>query len=668
MHLIKTLAFFVLALLTLHCFSDNSAKFDYGKISKDDFNKHPPASDSSADALVLADIGSTEFTAANSGGLNLLFKRQLRILILNRKGFDAAEFHIQLYSSGSADEVLRDLDAATYTLENGEIVKHKLSSGEIFKTKLDRNHQEKKFTLPNLQVGCIIEVSYEITSDFIFNLRSWDFQGPYPKLWTEYTVSIPEFYKYVFLSQGYLKFENHESTSVKKIINFMANNGARSSEQYALPCYIYTDHWTMKDVPSFKEESFITTSQNYISRIEFQLSKIDQPGRETEDVLGSYKSFSNALMNDKDFGGTVLKQNKWMDDEMNAIRSLNDSRLLQATSIYNFIRDNFHSTGENGIYLESNLKQIFTDRKGSDAEINLLLTAMLHHEGFAAQPVILSTRSHGFTNELYPVAKKFNHVICRLQIEGKTYNLDASDPIMGFGHLDSECYNGHARGISEDSQPVYLEADSIRERSITNALVSVKDGKVTGQVSTLLGYSNSTGLRRMIRNVGKDEFVKKTQTNYGVDFKLEDIVLDSLNNPDYSVTLKYNLSADMFNDDIVYFNPMLGEGHKENELKSATRLYPVEIPYLIDQTYLLTFQVPPGYKVEELPASVQVKLKENDGIFEYIFKAEESTIQLKSKLKLNRANFPAEDYENLRELFAIVVKKHAEQIVFKKVK
>ncbi len=43
-------------------------------------------------------------------------------------------------------------------------------------------------------------------------------------------------------------------------------------------------------------------------------------------------------------------------------------------------------------------------------------------------------------------------------------------------------------------------------------------------------------------------------------------------------------------------------------------------------------------------------------------------LQLRCRLKLNKANFEPEDYQTLRDFFAYVVKKEDEQIVFKKIK
>lgn len=55
-------------------------------------------------------------------------------------------------------------------------------------------------------------------------------------------------------------------------------------------------------------------------------------------------------------------------------------------------------------------------------------------------------------------------------------------------------------------------------------------------------------------------------------------------------------------------------------------------------------------------------------MFEYIISNDGKRIQLRSKIVLEKANFTPDDYENLRNFYGFIVKKHAEQIVFKKIK
>jgi hypothetical protein len=58
--------------------------------------------------------------------------------------------------------------------------------------------------------------------------------------------------------------------------------------------------------------------------------------------------------------------------------------------------------------------------------------------------------------------------------------------------------------------------------------------------------------------------------------------------------------------------------------------------------------------------------EDDDGMFEYRISESNGTISLRSRLRIKRSYFVSEEYEMLREFFNLIVKKHSEQIVFKK--
>jgi hypothetical protein len=113
---------------------------------------------------------------------------------------------------------------------------------------------------------------------------------------------------------------------------------------------------------------------------------------------------------------------------------------------------------------------------------------------------------------------------------------------------------------------------------------------------------------------------------------------------------------------------MLGTGRRENLFKSAVRSYPVEMLHAMDETYTLTMEIPKGFVVDELPKSVKVSYNTDEGFFEYIVVKDDERVQMRSRIKLKKANFTPEDYSTLRDFFAFIVKKQGEQIVFKKKK
>jgi len=320
--------------------------------------------------------------------------------------------------------------------------------------------------------------------------------------------------------------------------------------------------------------------------------------------------------------------------------------------------------------MSNGMKSVFKSKNGNVADINLLLTAMLKHEQIFSYPVILSTREHGFIHEIYPLINRFNYVVSMLRIDSTTYILDASERKLGFNKLPQACYNGYARVIAPEPVLIDLSADSLKERKVTSVFIrNDEKGESVGAYNSELGYFESMSTREKISKKGKEEFEKGIKTAYPAEIKVGQVKIDSLNSYDDPIQIHYDLNLkDLETEDIIYFTPLLSEAYKDNYFKAAERFYPVEMPYSFDETYILNMQIPQGYVVDELPKSARVAMNENEGYFEYLIDQRDGMVRLKSRVQLRKANFLPEDYEGLRSFFDYVVKKHAEQIVFKKKK
>jgi hypothetical protein len=260
--------------------------------------------------------------------------------------------------------------------------------------------------------------------------------------------------------------------------------------------------------------------------------------------------------------------------------------------------------------------------------------------------------------------------LCRAIIDGKTFFLDASEPHMGFVHLPLRCYNGDARVINKQTEVVVFNPDSVHEtKSTTVFIINDEKGNLIGSMQQTPGYYESDDLRDRIKDKGMEELQKDIKKEFGAEIVISNFGIDSLNKYDYPLGIHYDFDIKDEKEDIIYLNPMFGEGYKENPFKSAERKYPVEMPYAIDETYNLQLEVPHGYVVDELPKSIILKLNEqDDGLFEYRISQSGDNISLRSRIILKRSYFMPEEYEVLREFFNLVVKKQAEQIVFKKKK
>ena len=122
---------------------------------------------------------------------------------------------------------------------------------------------------------------------------------------------------------------------------------------------------------------------------------------------------------------------------------------------------------------------------GNAFEINLLLQNLLHSEGFDSYPMLLSTRDNGLATKIYPVISDFNYVIVKLDINDKTYYLDATNPYLAFGEIPFYCLNQYGR-VYDIEYASYWEDIIPNEYSTTQIGAKFKldsDNRMKGTVS-----------------------------------------------------------------------------------------------------------------------------------------------------------------------------------------
>jgi hypothetical protein len=655
-------------------YSQDKPDIKPGKVSPGDFIVNSPVVDSNSEAVVLADVGTCEFIGNNKGWFSIVYTKFKRVKICNKNGFPAATVKMLLYKSGDLVEKVKELKGATYNLVNGSVVSTKLDDKMIFNDVLDKNYLEEKFTFPAVREGSIIEFSYQVESEFLFLLPSWKFQGRYPCLWSSYEVRVPGIFNYMILKQGNLNYfinSTDQKSKVYKVTKQPDQSYPPEDEKiYAVNTDVTIKNWVMKDVPAMRVQDYTSSIENYISKLEFQLSEYRFPRQPIEKKMKDWQMVSTEMLKDADFGRPIAEDNPWVADELKNIQTAGLTDEQKARNIFAYVRDHYTCTRDHGIFLSDNmnLRLIIKKKSGSVSDLNLLLISMLRQSGITADPVMLCTREQGRMNAQYPMLEKFDYVICRANINGRDNFLDASDQYLGFGRLEPKCYNGMARVITEQAPAINLNADDISENKNCYVTLVNKSSGLAGKYQTLLGYNASLELRqKMSGDISKDYLIAE-EKKYSDDVTLSNAKFDSLRSYDNPVSVTCDVNVSLKNDEVIYFNPMMGEQMKENPFKAQHRLYPVELPYTMNTSYNFTMEIPTGYKVEEMPKGQVYVMPDNKVKFEYNLTEAFDHIQLRCTLQLSKTFFAVEEYDNVRAFFAQVISKESEQIVFRKSK
>ncbi len=633
------------------------APMKYGKIKMDDLKVETIEADPDASVVILADYATVNFYLSRQTSE---YKRHRRIKILNKAGLDWADVIIKYYSKGTN---VTGIKGITYVLEGNKIVEHKLDKKSIITEEVTDNYSQKKISMPKVKEGAIIEYVYTMISKN-YRVPDWYFQSSEPTLHSEYRVKIPEYFTFVNYYQGTQR------------LNINTDEKYSSSESFSGDLLNFQGRYYRKvaqNVPALREEPFMTTPNDYLAKSGFQLQSINIPGDIIRNYMEDWAKVAEELWGDDDFGG-ALKGNhnlivKKTVAEVIAGKETDEEKMI---AIYEYVQKKMEWNGNYSIWASQNLNKTFEEKTGRSADINLMLILMLQEAEIPVTPAILSTRSHGKMQPIYPFLDQFNHVIALITLNEKEYWLDAIHKNRPYNLLDDEDLN-HKAFLVHPKTPQWKDLQSKQKYyHIANATFKLsEDGNLKGTIACSDKDYSAFYNRSSLKTDGEEKFAQEMFEDDLTDIELHSYTFehqDDLAKPlksNYEMTIN---SAATIADDRIYLNPMLSEGMTENPFKLEERTYPVDFGHGYSYTYILNLEIPEGYEIEEFPKGTRIGLLDKGGSFTYNSSANGNKLQLMSKLSINKILFQPEEYKGIKEFYDLVVAKHAEQVVLKKSK
>jgi hypothetical protein len=295
-----------------------------------------------------------------------------------------------------------------------------------------------------------------------------------------------------------------------------------------------------------------------------------------------------------------------------------------------------------------------------------LMVAMMKSAELEAYPVLISTRKNGIVRPFTPSSGQFNDVICLVKIAGKNKLFDGTIKTLPHNALPERCLNGQGLIVSKENSDW---VDLVSGKSRTTYYVDLKmsaDGELNGKVNVTRDGLDGSEMRSKVTSLGKDAYVTERYSSKGWQFSKSDFVniegIAEAPKESHEVVIRDHAVT---NGDVIYLNPYVA-GIEENVYKSEVRQYPVNMPSPLDHFYTAKLEIPAGYKVEETPANKAFVLPDNSGKFIYSITVLGNTINFTSQLSITKNFIFPENYPLLREFYAQVVAKQAEQIVLKK--
>jgi transglutaminase-like putative cysteine protease len=624
-------------------------KFKFGDISLEELSNKPYKPDPGADAVIISDIGTASLNYVNDWYIEM--ERDVRIRIVNSNGFDYADIEIPF----SADDRITNYRASTFNTRNGERTETKIPIKSFIFENSSKSFKTLKFNFPDVHEGSVIEYSYiiRLTGSSISTLVPWSLQSAIPVMYSSLTLSYPQAFAYKSIISG-----TASSVSTNSKITESMFFGERAK--------VVTSNWFVRDMPAFREEPYIKSKKEHLTRLSFELASINFPGTYFKEITPTYESLTSKLLDRDDFGKALNTNFKSVAKKITL--GLTDD-LLKLKKIHEYISSNILWNGENDFTASASLRTILKKEKGNSADINMMLIAMLRSLNLKADPVILSTRSNGNLNEYLAMIQQFNYLVAYVSIDGNFYLVDATDPLRPFNVLPFDCLNGNGRLISNNGSKFIELKNNEKERgSFGFNLILVPEGNISGTMEYRYTDYSAFKIRKRIKLESEEGYLDNIKSSSG-NIELSKFKIENANDPNSDLVEKCNITisngVQITNNEII-FNPSLSLTAPKNPFISIERKFPVDFGCPVMETYSLIIKVPEGYSLTDKPADVTFSIGNDAGKYEFKCKQTANNIEVSSVVSINKTIFQQTEYTLIRDFYSKILQKQTELIILKK--
>jgi len=657
----------LLLLVSSFTFSQKS-QFQLGIINEYEQNLKSYKKDPKAEAVVIFDIGKSIFFDTDRGGYNIRFTRKKRIKILDKSGIKYSEVSIPFYVDGyGKTEYVTSIEAYCYNIENGILIKKALDQSMIYEEQINNNWKTKKFVFPDVKEGSIIEYKYVLETPFLFNLPDWTFQDKIPTVYSEYNVNMIPFYEYAFIVQGISRFDRQESLESKQTRawgTIVKNHGVNIGRgiEFKEKKYLYA----MKDIPAFRDVSYISSAEDYLMKMDFQLAKINRPQGSTEEIMSTWPKLCKDLMDHVDFGKYLKKSGKIAKSILeNEIDITDKNETNSQKAIINYIKSNFDWNGVNSKYASKKPKEFYEQKSGNSTDINLFMCALLKAAGIEALPLILSTRNHGKIRGTYSFSHFFNYTIIMVKGDKQNFLTDGTDKLIAYNRIPIRCINGKGLLVNEEQTKwisLYNNIKSIDKKIFT---IDINPENLNAETDLSIqfnefeslaykkSYKNDTiKIKKQLLEEGLSEIHKVSTLNY------------DRNNLAYIINCKGECEVEKIGNKLIVL-PFLNFPIKENKLKELRRAYPVDLIYARTKTFESIINIPDGYQIKILPKNYLM----DNGLAEIKLEYErnENNIIIQGTYSFKKSIYKPQEYGGIKNYFNTIIKKFNEPIVFEEI-
>lgn len=629
----------------------------FGKIDKADLEMKDCDFDKGADAMKLIDRCYVYYEGGGLSSYKLITERRVRIKIFKDAGMEYANVKIPYYGRNN-NEIMTKIEAYTYNIDAaGNPVSTKVDKASIYTQQLNKTISQYIIAFPEVKQGSVIEYRYTLESKYIYYIDDYYFQGEIPVRFTQFELKAPLLFRFKEDQFTYMPVDKKEEIGD----DFLSTGGdiARIKTLYKT--------LTMKNLPGIHDEPYMSSKDDYMQRIGFQLSMIDYGNGQTQDMRTTWAKVVEQLNQDEDFGEELRKT---VPDAHDIIvkAAAATSADTKIALIYNYVRNNMRWNNIRSIFAMQGIRTAWEKKTGSTGDINIILYSLLKQAGITVFPLLVSTRDNGVVNQFYTSEKQFNELVVYIETLEKSYILNAADRYNPYNLIPYDIVN--TRGLlvdGEQSQFITLTMPNQKFRQIIALQGDINaEGTMKGEaVVTSFGYAKNP--RSKYWTESKESYKERYLTKSYAAIKINDVTVDNVDNDSMGLEQKIQYSMPLSTSgEYRYFTVNLFTGLEKNPFVSDERVADVDFGYTQEYTIFGSFTVASGYTFDELPKNFTMIMPDTSIVMQRVMAIEDEALNVRITLQFRKPWYSSQSYPEFQDFYKKLFARLNEQVVMKK--
>ncbi len=587
----------------------------------------------------------------------------VRMKILTEEGKKYADVEL-IYDQGRTFSI-RAIDGRTIHSDGTVIPFTGKPYDKVLEKTRTESYKSKVFTLPDVQVGSILEYRYVLAYDDDWVLPpQWYIQQP---------LYVRKAH-YQFIPSDVLITDSHGGASSSLAYTPALPKGVEVKEALAPTTRVggqeHSYSLDVENIDPVPEEEFMPPMRSVSYRVLFYYTNI-RTTQEYWKAEGKYWSHDiDSFMSPGKLSGIVA-----------GIVAPSDTPTQKAQKIYNAVmtleNTSFtrgHSRAEDkahGIKIKT-AEDIWTVKRGSGNEIALLYVALARAAGLQAYAAEVTNRDEAFFVPIFLSMDQLDDDLAIVMLDGKEQFLDPGDRYCAFGELHwKHTMTGGLRQTDHGAE-LLLQTPSPGYKSTTVLrsadLYLEPDGKVHGTLRLIMTGSEALYWRQQAlatdEEAIKKDFEESVQSKLpgGVEVKTDRFLGLTDYGKNLMVTMDVTGSMGTATSKRVFLPTLFFEAGNKPLFVHEKRVVPIDLHYPYAAQDTVVIHLPTTWAVETAPKDAQIPLPKN-ALYQATVKQTPGKLEIGRVFILANSFYMADEYGGLKDFYQKVNARDQEQAV-----